>query len=152
MIVKPTINRSEIEAVLNHPDIYDTITDDSNEGGEQLPINDGDYTYVGGYVNNEIIAVMLYHSYRDGKACHVQVLPDFRKEYALQFGEQSLEFKGTQPLYAEIPSLYKNVLDFALHFGFEIIETEKRDYCKNGELYDINILRFKDGRIIRRIK
>lgn len=88
---------------------------------------------------------MVYHRYRDGNKCHVQVLPEHRNEHALKFGEQSLIFRGTQPLYAEIPALYKNVLDFAFRFGFEIIETKKQDYCKNGVNYDLQILRLKNG-------
>ena len=146
MIVCPTKDRNEIDAILKHPVIYNTITDDNCGKAEdcEIPINN-DYQYIGGYVNGKIIAIMVYHKYKDGNKCHVQVLPDYRKEHALQFGEQSLMFKGTQPLYAEIPSLYKNVLDFAFGFGFEVIETKKQDYCKDGKLYDLKILRFNDG-------
>jgi len=145
MIVRETKLLSDIETVLKHPEIYSTITDDNCCPAEycNFPIND-DYQYIGGYVNGEIIAIMVYHKYRDGNKCHVQVLPEHRKEHALQFGEQSLIFRGTQPLYAEIPDLYKNVLDFAFRFGFEVIETRKQDYCKNGKLYDLKILRFKE--------
>lgn len=144
MIVKETFNREEIESILLHPDIYDTITDDNCSGDEQIPIDD-DYEYIGGYVGGEIIAIMVYHKYKDGKKCHVQVLPECRDKYALKFGEQSLLFRGTQPLYAEIPTLYNNVLEFAFRFGFEVIETIKQDYCKNGKLYDLKILRFKES-------
>lgn len=143
MIVIATECRDDIESILKHPQIYGTITDDNSPATDdcEIPIND-DYQYIGGYVNGEIIAIMVYHKYKDGNKCHVQVLPEYRKEYALQFGEQSLLFRGTQPLYAEIPSLYKNVLDFAFRFGFEVIETKKQDYCKNGKFYDLKILRF----------
>ena len=152
MIVCPTKDIDEIESILKHPEIYDTISDDNSCPAEycDIPIND-EYQYIGGYVNGKIIAIMVYHKYKDGNKCHVQVLPEYRKEHALRFGEQSLIFRGTQPLYAEIPSLYENVLDFAFRFGFEVIETKKQDYCKDGKLYDLKILRFNDG-ILRRIK
>ena len=146
MIVKQTTDRAEIKAILCHPVIYDTITADNCPNVEDFkpPIN-GDYKYIGGYVNSKIIGLMVYHKYLDGQECHVQVLPDFRKEYAIKFGEQSLEFRGTRPLYAEIPTLYKNVLDFALINNFEIIDTIKSGFVKNGKTYDINVLRYQDG-------
>ena len=86
---------------------------------------------------------MVYHKHLDGNKCHVQVLPEFRKEYALKFGEQSLLFRGTLPLYAVIPDLYKNVLEFALHFGFKVIDKKLNSYVKNGKSYNDNILRFE---------
>jgi len=145
MIVRETFDIDEIESILKHPEIYETITDDDcgNPCDFDIPIN-SDYRYIGGYVNGEIIAIMVYHRYRDGNKCHVQVLPEYRDKYALKFGEQSLMLKGTQPLYAEIPDLYKNVLDFAFRFGFEVIETKKQEYCKNGVKYDLQILRFSE--------
>lgn len=129
-----------------HPDIFDTITDDDCPPPEEydIPVNDN-YLYIGGFVNGEIIAVMVYHNYKDGKKCHVQVLPEYRHEYAAIFGEQSLMFKGTQTLYAEIPECHPNVLDFAFRFGFRVIETKEQDYCKNGNKYNTKILRLQNG-------
>ena len=127
-------------------EIYETITDDNSISARYFnaPITD-DYLYVGGFVKGEIVGIMVYHAYRDGNKCHVQVLPEYRNKYARLFGEQSLMFRGTQPLYAEIPSLYQNVLDFALTFGFEVIDKKISDYIKNGQNYDTYILRFNDG-------
>ena len=146
MIVKQTTNIAEIKAVLCNPAIYDTIDDDDSPKIEDYepPINEN-YKYIGGYVNSQVVAIMIYHKYLDGNECHVQVLPDFRKEYARKFGEQSLEFRGTRPLYAEIPDLYRNVLDFALLNNFKVIGIRKNDFMKNGKTYDIKVLRYKDG-------
>jgi len=142
MIVKETSNLEDIKAVLCHPEIYDCITDDNSPDVSEFepPINDS-YLYVGGYAKGEIIALMVYHRYLDGNECHVQVLPQFRKEYAKEFGEQSLLFRGTLPLYAEIPDLYKNVLAFAKLNGFEVISS-KSGFIKNGIEYPISVLRF----------
>jgi len=147
LIVKRTTNIAEIKAVLCHPAIYDTIGEDGCSKVEDYepPFDDGNI-YYGGYVNSKIVAIMNYHNYLDGSECHFQVLPEFRKEYAIKFGEQSLKFRGTRPLYAEIPTLYKNVLDFALINNFKIIDTIKNDYIKNGKTYDINVLRYDDGK------
>ena len=123
--------------------IYDTITGDDCPLVEDFepPVND-DYLYIGGYVEDKIIALMVYHKYLDGNKCHVQVLPEYRKEHAKTFGEQVLLFKGTLPLYAEIPGLYKNVLNFALMNGFNVIDVKENDYIKNGETYNVNVLEY----------
>ena len=144
MIVEITDNVSDIKAVLCNPAIYDTIADDNSPNIEDFepPINDK-YLYVGGYVDNEIIALMVYHKYLDGNECHVQVLPEHRKDHAKEFGEQSLKHRGTQPLYAEIPDLYKNVLDFALLNDFKVIRRIDNGFIKNGVKYAVNVLRYK---------
>ena len=146
MIIKECHNIDDIKTVLCHPEIYDTITDDNCPKLEDFvpPMNE-EYTYIVGYVKGEPIGAMIYHKYRDGNKCHVQVLPEYRKEYAKKFGEQSLLFKGTLPLYAEIPDLYKNVLDFALINNFKVIDVKESDYIKNGQTYNVNVLEFQDG-------
>jgi hypothetical protein len=144
LIVKPTENIEDIKRVLCNPSIYDTITDDNSPNIKDFepPIND-EYLYIGGYVENKIIGVMIYHEYLDGNKCHVQVLPEHRKEHAKEFGEQSLKHRGTRPLYAEIPDLYKNVLDFALLNDFKVIKRIDSGFIKNGENYTVNVLRYK---------
>ena len=143
LIVKITTDSTDIKAILCDPAIYDTITDDNSPLAEDFepPIND-DYLYIGGYVDGQIIALMVYHKYLDGNKCHVQVLPKFRKEHAKEFGEQSLQFKGTRPLYAEIPDLYKNVLDFALLNNFKVTTRINNGHIKNGVEYTVNVLRY----------
>ncbi len=143
MIVKKTVDIDDIKAILFEPSIYDTITTDECPllGEVDPPLTD-EYLYIGGYVNGNIMALMVYHKYLDGNKCHVQVLPDYRKEHAKKFGEQSLLFRGTLPLYAKIPDLYKNVLDFALLNDFEVINAEKDAHKKNGKLYNVNVLRY----------
>jgi hypothetical protein len=145
MIVKKITNEDEIRTILCNPDIYDTIASDECPAIDDFEIPFDNHRYIGGFVNGEIIALMVYHTYKDDNKCHVQVLPEHRKEYAQKFGEQSLKFRGTQPLYAEIAGLYLNVLDFALSFGFETVDKKIADYKKNGLLYDTYILRFNDG-------
>ena len=144
MIVKKTVDIDDIKTVLFNPAIYDTITTDNCPllGEVDPPLTD-EYLYVGGYVDGKIIALMVYHKYLDGNKCHVQVLPEYRKDYAKKFGEQSLLFRGTLPLYAKIPDLYKNVLDFALLNKFEVIDIEKDAHIKNGKTYNVNVLEFK---------
>lgn len=146
MIVKEIDNVEDIKAILCQGAIYECITDDECPHVDNFePPTDQEYLYVGGYVDGEIIAVMVYHAYMDGNECHIQVLPEHRRMHAREFAEQALLFKGTLPLYAEIPDLYKNVLNFALDNNFEIIDTKENDYVKNGKTYNLNILRYRDG-------
>lgn len=143
MILKQTTDIDDIRAVLCNPAIYDTITDDNcPKANEFIPPLE-DYLYIGGYIGSKIIALMVYHKYLDGNECHVQVLPEYRKEHAEKFGEQSLLFKGTLPLYAEIPDLYRNVLAFALLNDFSVIKVKENDYIKDGQAYNVNVLRYK---------
>ncbi len=144
MILKDCVNVDDIKAVLCHPKIYDSITDDGCKKAEDFePPITSDYRYIVGYVKDEPIAVMVYHKYRDGNECHVQVLPEYRKEYAKKFGQQSLKFRGTVPLYAEIPSLHENVLLFALLNNFEVIDIIDDGYIKNGVSHLVNVLKYK---------
>jgi len=144
MIVKKTMLLHDIKQILCDPLIYDTINDDNGPLIEEFepPINN-EYSYIGGYLKDEIFAVMIFHNYKDGKECHLQVLPEFRKEYAKDFLEQALKLCGTRQLYAEIPDLYQNVLNFALDNNFEVIERKQGGYIKSGIEYKINVLRCK---------
>lgn len=146
MIVKETTDIDDIKAVLCNPAIYDTISDDNDPKVEEFePPITNEYLYVCGYVNGEPVGLMVYHKYLDGNKCHVQVLPEFRKEHAIEFGQQSLLFRGTVPLYAEIPDLYQNVLDFARLNNFEVIDKYDDGYIRNGVKYSTNVLRYNDG-------
>lgn len=144
MIVKETVDRELIDTVLKCPAIYETITSDNcpNASDMEFPINQN-YKYIGGFVNGEIVALMVYHSYKGGNECHVQVLPKFRKQYAKEFGEKSLLFKGNLPLYAEIPELYENVIAFAKLNNFEVIGKHKDNYVKGGIEHPVCILKYK---------
>jgi hypothetical protein len=144
MIVKETKDIDEIKSILCNQAIYDTITDDNCPLVDEFepPVND-EYRYIAGYIDNKIFGILVFHKYLDGNKCHVQVLPEYRKEHAIKFGEQALCFNGTLPLYAEIPDLYENVLNFAFNNNFRIVEVKENDYIKNGEAYNVNVLRYK---------
>ena len=146
MIIKECFIVEDIKDILCHPEIYDTISGDDCPKLEDFePPMSKDYMYIVGYVKGEPIGVMIYHKYRDGNIAHVQVLPQHRKEHAKQFGEQVLNFRGHSPLYAEIPDLYQNVLEFAKLNGFKIIDEKKYDYIKNGKSYNTKVLLLSGG-------
>ena len=145
MITTETKKPDDIHAVLKHPVIYDSISCDKTPCSEHFtaPISD-DYRYIVGKLDNEVIALMVYHTYKDGEVCHIQVLPEYREKHAKEFAEQALTFKSTQNLYAEIPDNYANVLAFAKSFGFIVIDKVDQDYTKNGVKHLINILKLDE--------
>tara|TARA_R110000803_G_scaffold53926_1_gene110489 strand:- start:564 stop:1004 length:441 start_codon:yes stop_codon:yes gene_type:complete len=142
LIIKQTNSIDVIKHVLCNEVIYDTISDDNGPELKDFepPISEG-CRYYAGYVNDVIIGLMIYHPYLDGEECHVQVLPQHRKEYAKKFGEQSLLLMDrTRPLYAEIPEFYKNVLDFAKLNSFKVIDTQLNNFLKHGKTYNTKVL------------
>ncbi len=143
MIVRETKNIEDIKSVLCHPEIYDCIATDESPSIKEFEPPLDNQVYVGGYVEGDIMAVMAYHKFRDGLELHIQVLPEFRRKYAIEFGERALMFRGRKPLYATIPDLYKNVLEYALSFGFEVIERIESTDTKNGKSFTDNVLKYK---------
>ena len=145
MIVRETKDLEEIKRILCNPEIYDCISDDHSPSLEEFEPPLFNVTYIGGYVENEIIGVMIYHNKRGQTYCHIQVLPKFRKEYAEEFAAKALneQLKTNDVVWAEIPDCYQNVLRFAKSFGFQIVDVGIDDYLKNGELSNMNILRYQ---------
>jgi len=145
MIVKETTNTGEIKTVLCSPAIYPCISDDNSPEPDSFepPISE-EYQYIAGYVDSDIIGIMIYHSEEGRTNIHIQVLPEYRKEYAREFGRMALKFGEAKNviIYAEIPECYPNVLEFAKSFGFkETGESIKNDCTKDGVKYDAIILR-----------
>lgn len=142
MITRETKDKGEIKSVLCHPAIWDTIA----TGVDMLPDDfdppiSKEYEYLGGYVDDEIMALMVYHIVDGIVKVHVQVLPEYRKDYALEFGKKAIE-NGEKygQLYAEIPTCYPNVLEFAALNGFEHTGTRDNEYKRNGLYYDVHEL------------
>ena len=144
MIVKETKNADEIKSVLLHKDIFPCISSDDGCKSDTFepPLTD-QYKYIAGYVDGEIIALMVYDIRNDIEMCHIQVLPKHRKNYAIEFAEQALTFKSTLPLHAQIPSYYKNVLNFAKLNDFVVTGEDEEVYLKDGVEYPIFNLRYE---------
>ena len=146
MIIKRTWDIDDIRSVLCHPEIYPCIAGDGCPEAKDfiLPLQGNEY--YGGYVNDEIISVMIYHASKDRQYCHIQVLPKYRKEYAREFAKGTLnEQLKNGPIFAEIPECYPNVLRFALGVGFEVIETTDEPYIRDGKSCEIKVLRCENG-------
>jgi len=146
MIVEQTKDIDLIKSVLCRPDIYDVINDDNSGPAEDFepPM---DVLYVAGYVNDDIIGIMIYHEVTGGLKCHIQVLPEYRKKYAREFARMALNFGEAKNaiLYSEIPDCYPNVINFAKEFGFNETGSIKGDYIKNGIAHDVIKMRKNNG-------
>lgn len=143
MLVK-NITFNEAKHVLCHPEIYNAITNDGAPPIEGFSPPKG-CEYIGGFVRDDLIAVMVYHEFRESIKCHVQVIPTHRADHAIEFGKLALNLKDDLAIYAEIPRIYPNVLKFAKLFGFEMIESIANAGIKNGKSFDSYLLRLENG-------
>ena len=117
-VVKETKNTSEIEKIIFDNEIYDRIKIEGIEV-KKLPIKNT--IYIGGYLNDEIIAVMVYYRRTKYTTCHIHVLKAHRARLAARFGWESLLMRPCNVLYTNIPSKFPEVIKFAEHFGFKYV-------------------------------
>ena len=137
MIVRETTNLSEIKKIMLDPEIYGRVKVDNLEANITLD----DALYIGGYVNGEIMAIMVYYKGINETTCHVQVLKSHRAALAVKFGRMALELRCDDILYTTIPSRYPDVIRFCKYFGFKSVGKMKNKSIKNGKACDLNIYR-----------
>ena len=125
MIVKPTENQKDIRKIIFHPDIYPVISEGVTID-PQTHFPTDDVLYIGGYVEDEIIALACVHNFRDGLKWHAQVLPLARYLYAREFLRESLDMVKYTKIYAEIPLHRKRLYNLAKKLGFHTIEIGKK--------------------------
>ncbi len=145
LTTRPTKNKDEINSIIRDPDIYECIRDDSTDSIENIsaPLDAG-WEYIGGYVDNKIIALMIFHN-EDRLYCHVHVLHEYREKYAALFGRMAMAEKKTErrSVYAKIPSIFPNVIRFAETQSFKIIDKLEKEFRKDGIDYDVYLMRFE---------
>ena len=138
LIVRETKDHEEIKQVLCHPVIYDCISDDNCPTADKFEPPES-AQYIAGYVDNDIIGLMIYHRVTEGLKCHIQVLPEYRKLYSRKFAQMALKFGEAKnaTIFSEVPTLYPNVIEFAKEFGFKQIGNIRDSYTKKGMVYDV---------------
>jgi len=137
-----------INEVLCHPEIYGCISSDGSVPADEFrPPLSPKIQYVAGFVDGAIIGLMIYHDKVDKVKCHIQVLPEYRKEYAKEFARMALNFGKAKNaiIYAEVPECYPNVLKFSKEFGFTETGKIENDYIKGGKHHDVIILGLNNG-------
>lgn len=96
--------------------------------------------YLCGYAPELIGCFLLEWQSSVTLECHVQVLPEYRKDYAEDFGRAVIDWTwantDAQKLVAQIAFLYPNVKDFALKMGFVVEGFNRSSHRKHGEIHD----------------
>lgn len=92
-----------------------------------------DWQYIMGTVDGEAVGLGIIHKTKSGfNKCHVQVLPEHRKEHGLKFGLDGMKFiwatNDFDSMVASISSKFPNVRKFAELMGFEYVQTKKNWY------------------------
>ena len=128
-------NMALASQVIFHPEVVADISEDDAKM-DSLPTGP---IYLVGLVGNEPIgAFVIEKRGRFHASVHVQVIPEYRKQYASEFGRQVIEWTWAntdlEKLTAEIPETHPNVAMFAMRMGFEIEGCNRRSIMKGGKL------------------
>lgn len=117
MIVEETTDYETVKEILTTPGIWEEIGGDDPETFE-VPTTP---VYLLGTVDKPM-GLFILHGDSEAMECHVQVLPEYRAEYSMAFGQKVVEMSKdyTKLLTAEIPKRFENVHQFALANGFEV--------------------------------
>lgn len=130
------LQSEDAHKVLTDPDVFSTIAED----GMYYVEHDPSALYLCGYVPELIGCFIIHKQNRVTVECHVQVLPKYREQYALEFGHAFMAWTwaniNCEKIVAQIPCIYPNVKDFALKLGFEIEGINRASYMKNDEIHD----------------
>lgn len=140
-IKRPT--KEDIDLITFDDEIWQRTTDDNCPNKEEFKKDYDFYNYFefwGCYLKNQIIALASVKS--DGNF-HFEVLKPHRKysRIALNGFLAVLD----RNLFCEIPTLYKEVINFAINNGFKQSEIiPDKDFIKNGINYKLIKLTYKN--------
>lgn len=109
---------------MTEPQIWQEICGNYGDKLEEFePPMDG-YVYLVGYDKLDAIGLFIIHDSELGSKCHVQVIPEMRKQHAVEFGEKVIQWvwdnTDINKLTALIPSNLTNVISFAKLRGFKV--------------------------------
>lgn len=141
MIVERTYNRSHINTVLKHPDIYKVISGDLSPKLEDFNYSTAHSIFILG-TDNDVLGLAIIDTITSLVAkFHYQVLPDKRKKYAVELHNKIvIHLKKILPdvkkLVAEVPVIYPNVIKFGVKQGWKVEGVNSKSYLKNGQLID----------------
>ena len=107
----------DIEKIIFDDEIYERIK--ISEDKPQLPTKNT--RYIGGYLGDEIIAIMVYYKRKKYTTCHMQVLKAHRAALAVKFGRMALKFSDVKTLFTNVPRRFTDVIRFVKYFNFKQI-------------------------------
>lgn len=139
MNVVRTFDPKVVKSILLRPEIVATIAEDGcgtfepdMERNIWLLMKSGE-TEVGLYQIERINGITAQ--------IHANVLPEHRKPHSKATGRAALDWvyanlPDIHKIIAVIPTLYPNVRDFTLSFGFLLEGVNRQSYLKDGTIHD----------------
>ena len=122
--------------------MWDNICEDGQESVNFIPDVDGE-AWVLIHNNKDSIGLFNFHAHG---ACtlqvHAHVIPEFRKEHAINAGRAALNWfleTDYQKLIAYVPDIYPNVAAFCEKMGMKKEGDLTKSHLKNGKLCDQSI-------------
>jgi hypothetical protein len=148
MNIKLINDKSEIDKVIKNDLIYKVISTDISPTKDNFEYNFDNNYFLAGYIDDEIIGILIYHILENGDIySHIQVLPEYRKEYSFKFSSMCkewliLNFEGKN-MYTHIPLCFKNVILFAFKNGYKEVEITKEYALINKKVENAIFLEMK---------
>ena len=132
MVISHTTDMQIVKNLMTSDGIWEHISSEGQdrEGFEPIP----SWQYVLGEVDGDPIGLGVIHKLKNGlNKCHVQVLPEHRKEHGIKFGLDGMQFiwanNTFNKMVASIPNEFPNVRKFAEMMGFKLIkETDHNEW------------------------
>ena len=131
MIISHTTDMALVKRLITSDGIWENLSTKGldKETFEPVP----DWQRIIGEVDGKVIGLGTIHKIKSGyNKCHVQVLPEYRKEHGIKFGLDGMKFIWANNTFdfmvASISSKFPNVRKFAELMGFEHVETKKNWY------------------------
>lgn len=146
MRIEVTEDLELVASILQHPDLFDRITDDAGsilKGKELLAsLNDGSFYLKVTDDTGNIRGVFGCRETEDGSLeLHPNMLPEGRGAFGAWTCKKivSLIFKHTHytKLVGRVPSIRGDVLAFISAIGFKLEYMIEKDFIKNGVEYDM---------------
>jgi len=144
VIVEQTYNSGLIMDVLLNESIMPYITEDGAQIDDLLP-NVFKEHWLSLIADNMVIGVCCLHI-KTSVSCiaHIHILKEHRKDHSKAAGSEILKWVKDNTNYktivAEVPVIYKNVINFLTNFDFTETGRLNNAFTKNSELVDLIIL------------
>jgi len=128
------MDRSIVESVLLHPVVFNAIAEDG--APKEIP----QAHYLGGFVDGVCVGVIMVNPISKRVAdVHIQVLPEYRKSYAVDFGVSARDWlfdAGFEKLVSQVPFCNTAVKNFSRKIGFEVEGVCRHRWFKHGKVWD----------------
>lgn len=142
--VERTLDIGLCLSVINNPDIWKTVSEDSASIENNIPDVVNEF-WLAIYGDDQLIGVCRYHQkWKNTIQGHIMILPQFRKEYSKGVGfaliDWVLDNTEYTNIYTEVPSIYSNVINFLKSFDYVESGIIRDCYTKDQKTTDIVIL------------